>query len=393
MKNLLRLVSLAAISLFLASCQSVVAANNTTGTPDLARTTIARSSWTPIPVIAPFTPTPTATNTPVPPTATPIPPTLTPKHSDTPTLTLTNTTGPTAIPTNTPHPTITLTPSPAVTTISTNVPGAFGGDTATWTPQPFSQTMKEHFVFQRPISSDNKDYWARNYSFGSTDGGSRPIHHGVDFENPTGTPILAAGDGTVYYAGPDKDKIFGPQPDFYGNVIVIKHPYHDANGQPIYTLYGHLSKIDILTGQSVKTGDQIGEVGSAGVAIGPHLHFEVRAGNPTDYNAVVNPELWLIPYSGNGVIAGRVMDLNGKPLDGMTVEVQSPSAYEMAYSYADNSVLPDAVLGENFVIPDLESGYLNIFVKQDATLLFRTLIYVRAGHVTWININIDNSSG
>jgi murein DD-endopeptidase MepM/ murein hydrolase activator NlpD len=278
-----------------------------------------------------------------------------------------------------------------VTTISTNVPGPFGGDTATWTPQPASDNFKEHFVFQRPIGSDNVTYWARNYSFGSTDGGSRPIHHGVDFENPAGIPILAAADGMVYYAGADIDTQFGPQPNFYGNVIVIKHAFHDANGQPIYSLYGHLSKVEAITGQSVKAGEEIGLVGSAGVAIGPHLHFEVRAGKPTDYNAVLNPELWIIPYSGNGVIAGRVMDLNGNPLNGFTVEVQSPQAYQMAYSYADSSVTSDAVLNENFAIPDLPEGYLNIFVKQDGTLRFRTLVYVRAGHTTWVNINIDTT--
>src|SRR5579859_3431793 len=222
MKNLFRLTLLAFASLFFAACQSVRAADPTR-VPDLTETAIVRSSWTPIPLIAPFTPTFTPSSTPIPPTPTAIPPTATPRQTDTATPTLTTTLAPTPIPSNTRRPTITLTPSLAVTTISTNVPGPFGDDTATWTPEPSGLAMKEHFVLDRPIGDENVTYWARNYSFGSTDGGSRPIHHGVDFENPAGIPILAAADGSVFYAGNDIDMEFGPQPNFYGNVVVIKH--------------------------------------------------------------------------------------------------------------------------------------------------------------------------
>ena len=254
---------------------------------------------------------------------------------------------------------------------------------------PPRRVLNEHFVFARPISSDNVNYWARNYSFGSTDGGQRPIHHGLDFENPTGTPVLAAGSGKVFYAGNDIDLIFGPQPNFYGNVIVIEHNLRDANGRTIYTLYGHLSKIDVNKGDSVRTGDQIGEVGSAGIAIGAHLHLEVRAGTPTDYNAVLNPELWVAPFNNNGLLAGRVMDLNGHFVPGVTVEIQSQENYQYAYSYADNSVNPDPSMGENFVIPDVPTGYYTVFVKLSDTLVFRTLAYIHPGHVNWLDININ----
>ncbi len=330
----------------------------------------------------------------------PLPPTDTPTATPTATVTdlpvaavaMEDTSSPaTPIPTNTRHPTVTLTPtpSPAVTTINTNVPGPLGGDTVTWTPMPTQRVVYDHFVFQRPIGQNDVNYWARNYSYGSTDGGSRPVHHGVDFQNPSGTPILAASDGTVYYAGNDIDTVFGPQPDFYGNVIVIQHPLKDVKGDIIYTLYGHMSKVDVLKGQKVKAGQEIGLVGSAGIAIGAHLHFEVRAGKPTDYNAVLNPEVWVMPYLDYGVLTGRVMDLTGKPLPGMTVEVQSAQVYRAGYSYADDSVGGDPVFDENFAIPDLPSGYYTVFVKQSGTLLFRTLTYIRAGHSTWINININ----
>src|SRR5262249_10110558 len=149
-----RLTVLAAASLVLPSCQSARAADPTHA-PDLTGTAIVRSSWTPIPVIAPFTPTFTPSISPIPPTATPVQPTATPSITRTPTATLTSTASPSPIPTNTRRPTVTLTPSIAVTTISTIVPGPFGGDTETWTPQPLNQNLKAHFVFQRPVSNED----------------------------------------------------------------------------------------------------------------------------------------------------------------------------------------------------------------------------------------------
>src|SRR5260221_12352832 len=288
------------------------AATPTSTRPDFTATARIPSWWTAFPVIV------ADTSTPIPPTLT-ITPSLTPTETIAPTATI----APTLIPTNTRSPTITLPPSPAVTMISTIVPGPLGGDTETWTPMPPRRVLNEHFVFARPISSDNVNYWARNYSFGSTDGGQRPIHHALDFENPTGTPVLQAGSGKGFYSGNDTDLIFGPLPNFYGTVMVIEHNLRDANGLTIYTLYGHLSKIDVNKGDSVRTGDQIGEVGSAGIAIGAHLHLEVRAGTPTDYNAVLNPELWVAPFNNNGLLAGRVMDLNGRFLPGGPVRIQS----------------------------------------------------------------------
>ncbi|MEP7285702.1 MAG: peptidoglycan DD-metalloendopeptidase family protein [Chloroflexota bacterium] len=369
-----------------------------------------RASWTPVPVIVANTPSVEPSESPkpslaantavsvvgsataVPPTATPtaVPPTAT--KTNTPTRTITRIPSKTLFPTNTKRPTITLTPSRAVTKISTLIPGLIGGSVETWTPIPPARLLNSHFVFQRPIGSDDTNYWARNYSYGSTDGGKRPIHHGVDFQNGTGTPVLAAGDGLVYYAGSDKTKIFGPQPNFYGNVIVIEHAYRDVSGQKVYTLYGHLSVIEVQTGETVKVGERIGQVGSAGVAIGPHLHLEVRVGNPTDYGATRNPELWVMPFLDYGVLVGRVMDLDGKPLYGYTVQLQSGQVYREAFSYADDTVNGDTDDNENFAIPDLPEGYYNVYVRRDDALIFRTLAYVKAGETNWININVRTDS-
>jgi len=89
------------------------------------------------------------------------------------------------------------------------------------------------------------------------------MHPGLDFAAPTGTPIMAAGDGVVEYAGRKGN---------YGNYIRIRHPneYH--------TVYAHMSRFasGIRSGARVRQGETIGYVGSTGMSTGPHLHYEVH---------------------------------------------------------------------------------------------------------------------
>ena len=93
------------------------------------------------------------------------------------------------------------------------------------------------------------------------------FHTGVDIAAPIGTPVFAADDGVVKFAGRNGG---------YGLMILIDHGKYQ-------TVYGHLSKIDVFEGQYVKKGQLIGRVGSTGVSTGPHLHFEVRVwGRHTD---------------------------------------------------------------------------------------------------------------
>lgn len=87
-------------------------------------------------------------------------------------------------------------------------------------------------------------------------------HKGVDYAAPTGTPIYAAGDGTITLRG------WG---NGYGNYIIIQHAGRYE------TVYGHMSRFGkFRKGQTVKQGDVIGYVGSTGMSTGPHLHYEFR---------------------------------------------------------------------------------------------------------------------
>ncbi|NNE65155.1 MAG: peptidoglycan DD-metalloendopeptidase family protein [Pyrinomonadaceae bacterium] len=87
------------------------------------------------------------------------------------------------------------------------------------------------------------------------------FHGGIDIAAPRGTPIRAASDGEVVFAG---------RRGGYGNMVIIQH----ADGRT--SRYAHAQSLNVFKGQKVSVGETIGAVGSTGKATGPHLHFEVR---------------------------------------------------------------------------------------------------------------------
>ena len=101
---------------------------------------------------------------------------------------------------------------------------------------------------------------------------SRIFHSGIDIAGPNGGAIKASNDGKVIFSG-----WYGG----YGKVVILDHGV--INGQPITTLYAHMSAITVSNGQTVKKGQTIGREGSTGYSTGPHCHFEVRVnGKPTN---------------------------------------------------------------------------------------------------------------
>lgn len=103
--------------------------------------------------------------------------------------------------------------------------------------------------------------------------GHAAMHSGIDFKGAVGSPIFAAAEGRVTFAG---------QKSGYGNAIEITH------GNGMLTRYAHLSRIDVRVGQMVAAGATIGGLGSTGRSTGPHLHFEVRIND-----RAVNPRPFL----------------------------------------------------------------------------------------------------
>jgi len=102
-------------------------------------------------------------------------------------------------------------------------------------------------------------------------GGSR--HDGIDIGAPEGTPIFAAADGEVIYAGVQRG---------YGNLVILRH----EGG--LVTIYAHNRENLVREGERVRKGQKIATVGRTGRATGPHLHFEVRRGTtPIDPQSVL----------------------------------------------------------------------------------------------------------
>jgi hypothetical protein len=234
-----------------------------------------------------------------------------------------------ALPTDThsPSPTYTRISSPTRTSVPTSTATLIACD-----PSSAVYCIEDaYLVFLRPILPPGTDSIDRGYPYGSTEGGTRDPHHGVEFSNPSGTPVQAAAGGMVYYAGDDTTRKFSPWSGFYGNIVVLEHPLSGAPFDRLYTLYAHLSKMDVSRGQTVTAGEKIGEVGLSGTASGSHLHFEVRV-DPNDYDSTLNPELWLIPHPGDGTMAFQFLDHSGISIHPLLIQVQyfldptSPSA-------------------------------------------------------------------
>lgn len=108
--------------------------------------------------------------------------------------------------------------------------------------------------------------------------GYNKMHKGLDFAAPTGTPIYAAGDGTVEKAGRNGG---------YGNYVRIRH------NSDLKTAYAHMSKFakGMSAGKRVKQGEVIGYIGTTGRSTGPHLHYEVHLkGTQVNPNSVKLPQ-------------------------------------------------------------------------------------------------------
>lgn len=245
-------------------------------------------------------------------------------------------------------------------------------------PAPLSYNPDDHYWLIRPIPSGSRNYDLEWYPFGNdvqaADVPAYRIHHGIDFPNETGTPVLAAGSGTVIQAGPFPSPRNGV--NYYGNTVVIQHDWQ-WQGKDVFTLYAHTLELFVAVGDYVEQGQVIAGVGSSGEVTGPHLHLEVRVGE-NEYADSRNPALWLVPYEGWGTLAGQLVDRQGRHIPGAKLELRPPDSNEILRqqsTYA-TTVRSDAIWQENFVIGDVPSGeyelhitFADVAYKRDVEIM------------------------
>jgi murein DD-endopeptidase MepM/ murein hydrolase activator NlpD len=297
-------------------------------------------------------------------------------------------------------PSITLTPAPsqpylyvAVPTINPDNPLRFTFPTAAvfptplnWRPPlisvPYSLGPNDHFWFARPIASDSVNYPLGSYRYGSDYSSQMSIHAGIDIDALENTPVLAAGPGEVVWADWGLFNFSpGYEKDPYGIAVAIKHDF-GYNNQPLYTLYAHMNAQNhLFVGQHVETGDVIGWLGNTGNSTGPHLHFEVRVGK-NNYFSTRNPELWIAPYAGWGVLIGQVLDAHGRPLYRTTIDITTPAGrYKgTVTTYGNRVANPDDNWHEHFAISDLPAGAYHL----RATLIITDTPEIIEGNVNLV---------
>jgi len=304
-------------------------------------------------------------------------------------------------------PDITSTPAPsqdypvvAIPTINPDNPLRFTFPTAAFFPTPlnwrpplmgvpYSPGPFDHFWFARPIASDSVNYPLGTYRYGSDYSGQMSIHAGMDIDALENTPVLAAGPGVVVWADWGLFNFLpGYEKDPYGIAVALKHDF-GYNNQPLYTLYAHLNaQNNLFVGKHVNTGDVLGWLGNTGNSTGPHLHFEVRVGN-NNYFSTRNPELWVAPYAGWGVLIGQVLDERGRPLYRTNIDITTMQGKYRATvtTYGNRVANPDDAWHEHFAISDLPAGAYHLratLILTDTPLILEGNVNLMPDQITFV---------
>jgi murein DD-endopeptidase MepM/ murein hydrolase activator NlpD len=245
---------------------------------------------------------------------------------------------------------------------------------------------------RRPIAPPGNVYLDQTYRYGSTMGGNFQQHQGVEFNNPDGTPVMAALGGTVVYAG---------RAEAGALTVAIRHDTtvtaRDTTFR-LYSIYFHNSALEVKEGDRVRTGQVISRVGNTGRATNDHLHLELAI-SPTDsIGAIVdslqrfppfttNPELWLRPLPGTGVVAGQVLDSAGAPVRqariyGFTKRVPVETPFSYIETYGDKAH-PHPLYGEHFALGDVPAGTYVVGTEIGGRRVLRR-VTVAPGRLTWV---------
>jgi murein DD-endopeptidase MepM/ murein hydrolase activator NlpD len=257
---------------------------------------------------------------------------------------------------------------------------------------PWALTPNDHFYFARPIAADEVNWPLANYRYGATWPGKEDvIHTGVDIDAPEGTPVLAAAGGKVVWVGYGLSSGSTDPNDPYGLAVMLKHDF-GYQGDRLESVYAHLSEIDVVYGQEVVTGEQIGLVGNTGMTTGPHLHFEIRVEYSNYYYTTRNPELWLVPPQGWGLLVGHIMENDWTPLYKQDVYVKSVSNGDtwLVRTYANSPALHrDDFYNENLVLSDLPAGDYQVALSYHGTT-FAQVVTIHPGMVSYLSFTVSS---
>lgn len=227
------------------------------------------------------------------------------------------------------------------------------------------------------------------YSYGSDGSGRYLLHNGLDMADEADNLAVAVADGTVIVARGDQEEMFGWRCDWYGELVVIRLDESWAD-QPVYALYGHIKDVQVSEGQRVERGEPVAREGTAGVAVVPHLHLEVRVGSNT-FGATRNPLLWIEPWSGGGIIAGRLLDPDGRAWEGVTVTLidrNGPAEFLNTWTYLDDPdhlIRPEPALAENFVFGPVAAGNYDVYTSIQG-VEYRVPVEVVDGQINTVEI-------
>jgi hypothetical protein len=252
-----------------------------------------------------------------------------------------------------------------------------------------------HAFFARPIRDDEGNpHIDATYRYGSTMGGNFQQHQGVEFNNPAGTPVRAIGPGIVAYAGPAEAGAL---------TVAILHERRIDN-RYLYSVYYHNSSLEVRVGQRVNEGDVIARVGNTGRATNDHLHLEMHVATSTDSAAIVNPQerfprfttnpqLWIRPLPGTGIVAGRVRDAQGNPVPGariygLVLPYPEETPFSFVETYRDRAHSSPGY-DEDFAIGDVPAGTYLIGVEIQGKRVWRR-VRVQPDQVTFVEFTLSS---
>ena len=304
-------------------------------------------------------------------------------------------------PTYTPIPELSPTPAPPLSTPEFSLPQDPKNNINPWRPPvypvPWVPSPYDHFYFLNPIAAFDIDAAYSNYGYGDVFF-ENVVHTGIDIPGDIGTPIRAAGEGKVVYAGMGVyrggENVYD---DPYGNAIVIEHSF-SYKGEPLFTLYAHLDEILVAEGQEVLAGELIGYMGTTGRTTGPHLHFEVRVGK-NEYFSTRNPDLWISPPQGWGILVGQILTFEGRQHEQQVVylykseddlDSNAPNDHLwIAKSYQHEAINSDPYYMENLTITNIPAGtYLISIPVTNIGFSYQRSVEIKAGQVTFFRFNV-----